>query len=254
MSASETIKSRCLTPDELRSYYQSGFVVVNDLIEPELLSALGKRIREYTHEGRPAELRRGELKVDHPGDGIRKIGGLVENDDLFRALAFHENMVGIVEQIVGPDIKVFRNHLLLKPPRVGSAKGMHQDSPYWPIEPMSLCCCWFALDDATIENGCMGVIPGVHRFGPLPHKMTTDDYVIEDDAYDPSKAVMAPVRRGGALFLHSLAPHGTAPNNSDKWRRALALTYLSARSIYVGQGESPRYVTVKGKTFEGCVQ
>ena len=50
---------------------------------------------------------RGELKVDHPGDGIRKVGNLVQGDDLYRALGLHENIVGIIEQILGPDIKIF---------------------------------------------------------------------------------------------------------------------------------------------------
>jgi ectoine hydroxylase-related dioxygenase (phytanoyl-CoA dioxygenase family) len=68
-------------------------------------------------------------------------------------LGLHDNIVGIIEQLLGPDLKMFRNALLLKPPRVGSQKGMHQDSPYWPIQPMELCSCWFALDDATLCRG-----------------------------------------------------------------------------------------------------
>ena len=87
----------------------------------------------------------------------------MQEDDRFRALGLNERIVSVVNQILGPDIKLFRNSLLLKPPAVGSAKGWHQDSPYWPIEPMALCSCWFLLDDATLENGCMVVIPGGHR-------------------------------------------------------------------------------------------
>ena len=165
----------------------------------------------------------------------------------------HDNIVGIIEQILGPDIKMFRNALLLKPPRVGSAKGMHQDSPYWPIEPMALCSCWFAIDDAFVENGCMAAIPGGHKEGALPHKKVTDDFVIEESAYDASKAVFAPVRAGGGLFFHSLVPHGTAPNDSDRWRRAIALSYMSARSIHKGAKKKRPYLAIKGRSFPGCV-
>jgi ectoine hydroxylase-related dioxygenase (phytanoyl-CoA dioxygenase family) len=194
------------------------------------------------------------MKVAHPGDGIRKIDFLVQHDDLFRRLGLHENIVGIVEQIVGPDIKMFRNSLLLKPPEVGSAKGMHQDSPYWPIQPMSLCSCWFTLDDATPENGTMAVIPGGHKAGPLPHIHVTDDYVVDERHYDPSAMVLTPIRAGGGLFFHSLLPHYTAPNRSDKWRRAIALSYMSAQSRYTGAGESPVYFHVKGQSYPGCVR
>lgn len=252
-----------LSAEQLEAYERDGYIVVEDLVSPEEVEALKNRVWEYTHGGRPwGELRvqiepriqRGELQVAHLGDGIRKIEGLVEHDDLFRRLGLHENIVSIIEQILGPDIKMFRNALLLKPPEVGSQKGWHQDSPYWPIEPMALCSCWFPLDDATLENGCMVVIPGWHTKGPLPHVHVTDDYVIAEGHYDPSLGVAVPMRAGSGLFFHSLLPHYTAPNRSKKWRRAIALSYMSAKSRYTGEGESPVYFHVKGKTYPGCVR
>jgi phytanoyl-CoA hydroxylase len=252
-----------LTDEQLEAYHRDGYIVVEDLVPPQEVEALRNRLREYTHGGRSREkivvqmeprIQRGELKVDHPGDGIRKIDGLVQGDDLFQALGLNENIVGIIEQILGPDIKMFRNSLLLKPPEVGSQKGWHQDSPYWPIEPMDLCSCWFPLDDATVENGCMTVLPGWHKRGPLPHIHVTDDYVIEPKYIDESQAVLCPMRAGSGLFFHSLLPHYTAPNRSQRWRRAIALSYMSSKSRYTGAGEGPVYFHVKGKTYPGCVR
>lgn len=252
-----------LTLEQLNTYHRDGYIVVEDLVTPEEVAALRQRVGEYTHGGRAwgnlrvqvePRVQRGELQVEHPGDGIRKIDGLVQEDDLFRQLGLHENIVSIIEQILGPDIKMFRNSLLLKPPKVGSQKGWHQDSPYWPIEPMDLCSCWFPLDDATLENGCMWAIPGGHTQGPLPHVHVTDDYVIDESAYDDALGVAIPLRAGSGLFFHSLLPHYTAPNRSDKWRRAMVLSYMSARSRYTGPGESPEYFHVKGSTYPGCVR
>ena len=252
-----------LTEDQLADYHRDGFIVVEDLVTPVGVEALRARLHEYTHGGRPLNgiipqveprIARGELQVDHPGDGIRKLDRLVQEDDLFRQLGTHPNIVGIIAQIVGPDIKMFRNSLLLKPPEVGSQKGMHQDSPYWPIEPMELCSCWVALDDATPENGCMAVIPGWHTRGPLPHVSVPDDFVVDEQYYDMNEAVLAPVRAGGGLFFHSLIPHYTAPNRSTRWRRAIALSYMSSRSRYTGKGESPEYFHIQGNTYPGCVR
>ncbi len=252
-----------LDAEQLQAYHRDGYVVVEDLVSSQEVESLSRRLRQYTHEGRPPgnikiqvepRVDRGELRVEHPGDGIRKVSELVENDDLFRKLGMNENIVGIIEQILGPDIKMFRNALLMKPPEVGSQKGMHQDSPYWPIEPMELCSCWFALDDATAENGCMGVLPGWHKKGPQPHVGITNDFVIREDCYDFDEMVLAPVRAGGGVFFHSLAPHYTAPNRSDKWRRAIALSYMSARSRHTGEGASPRYFHIRGRTYPGCVR
>ncbi|MEM7029216.1 MAG: phytanoyl-CoA dioxygenase family protein, partial [Chloroflexota bacterium] len=161
-----------LTTEELDAYHRDGYIVVDDLVTDAELEGLRTRLRELTHGGRSQEglkiqieprIQRGEMTVDHPGDGIRKIDGLVEHDDRFHALGLNANILSVLTQIFnGPDIKMFRNALLMKPPEVGSQKGMHQDSPYWPIEPMELCSCWFPLDDATLENGCMAVITGGH--------------------------------------------------------------------------------------------
>ncbi len=252
-----------ITQEQLDAYGRDGYLLVEDLVSAEELTALRERLRDYTHGGRPTDrltiqieprVARGELHVDHPGDGIRKIDGLVQGDDLFRKLGLHPNIVGIIAQILGPDLKLFRNSLLLKPPEVGSPKGWHQDSPYWPIAPMELCSCWFPLDDATPENGCMVVLPGWQTRGPLPHVHVTDDYVIAPECVDAAQTVMVPMRAGSGLFFHSLLPHYTAPNRSQTWRRAIALSYMSSRSRYTGDGDGPEYFPVQGETYPGCVR
>lgn len=244
-------------------YARDGFLVVPDLLAPAEVAALRDRVREYTHGDRARDgivfqteprVQRGELSVAHPGDGIRKIERLVEHDDLFRNLGLHPHIVGIIAALLGPDLKMFRNALLLKPPDVGSQKGWHQDSPYWPIEPMELCSCWFPLDDATLENGCMVVLPGGHRRGPLPHLRVPDDFVMDPACFAEEDGVACPMKAGSGLFFHSLLPHYTAPNRSDHWRRAIALSYMSSRSRYTGQSEGPVYFPVQGETFPGCVR
>lgn len=252
-----------LSTEQRDAYREAGYLLVEELVAADEVAALRERLREYTHGGRPREalavqieprVQRGELTVSHPGDGIRKIDGLVEGDDRFRGLGLHPNIVGTVAQILGLDIKMFRNSLLLKPPDVGSPKGWHQDSPYWPIEPMALCSCWFPLDDATLENGCMWVVPGGHLRGALQHVHVTDDYVIADGLIDSDRAIAVPMRAGSGLFFHSLIPHYTAPNRSKAWRRAIALSYMSSSSRYTGKGESPQYLHIKGETFPDCVR
>jgi ectoine hydroxylase-related dioxygenase (phytanoyl-CoA dioxygenase family) len=255
--------SDTITSEQLACYRKNGYLVVEDLIPAEETRRLRERVREYTHGGRPADeltiqieprVQRGEMTVEHPGDGIRKIDGLVQADDLFRRLCLHETMLAVIEAILGPDIKLFRNSLMLKPPSVGSQKGWHQDSPYWPIEPMELCSCWLPLDDATPENGCMVVAPGQHTLGPLPHIHVTDDYVIPPESLPDAETTAVPMRAGSGLFFHSLLPHYTAPNLSAHWRRAMVLSYMSARSRYTGEGDGPEFFPVKGRTYPGCVR
>lgn len=252
-----------LSAEQREQIERDGYLVVEELLSTEEVDALRERAREYTHgEREPGGIQiqvepgveRGEVSVENRGDAIRKASDLVQHDDLFRQLGTHPNIVGVIEQVLGPNLKMFRNDLLLKPPEVGSPKGMHQDSATWPIEPMELFSCWFAIDDATPENGCMRVIPGGHKEGLLPHVRTTDDLVIEPEHYDESKMVIAPIKAGGGLFFYSLLPHYTGPNMSDRWRRAIALSYMSSESTYTGDGAGPEYFHVKGETFPGKVR
>ena len=252
-----------LTEEQLQSYQRDGFVLIENLISEDLLNKLRERLRDYTHGGLQNEklkmqveprVKRGELEVSHPGDAYRKIDGLVEGDEVFRELGTHTNIVSIIEQILGPDLKMFRNSMMLKPPMVGSQKGMHQDSPYWPITPMDLCSCWFPLDDATMENGCMGVLPGAHKKGALPHVNVQDDFVMDEECYSATEIEFKPMKAGSGLFFHSLLPHYTAPNKSKNWRRAIALSYMSSKFKFSRESEGPEYLHIQGNSYEGCVR
>jgi phytanoyl-CoA hydroxylase len=251
-----------LNAAQLQQYEEQGYVVVEGLVPPQELAALIGRLDDYAYERRPAgqvriqvepRVTRGEMRVANKGEAVRKMEGLVEHDDLFQALGLRPSIVSALESILGPDLKMFRNAVLMKLPRVGSAKGMHQDSPYWPIEPMALCSCWLALDTATLENGCMTALPGSHRTGPLPHVTVPDDFIVEEKEYDTGRVVPLPMPAGAGLFFHSLLLHGTAPNTSSKPRRAIALSYMSSQSRYIGKGPKPSYFPVKGRDYEGCV-
>jgi phytanoyl-CoA hydroxylase len=88
----------------------------------------------------------------------------------------------------------------------------------------------------------------------VPHVHVTDDYVVDESYYNMDDMILAPVRAGGGLFFHSLLLHYTAPNRSDKWRRAIALSYMSSQSHYTGNGESPEYFHIQGKTYPGRVR
>jgi len=252
-----------ITADQLEAYHENGFIIIEDLLHEGDVKSLRSRLREYTHGSRSTNrlaiqveprVQRGEVVVEHPGDGIRKVGKLVEEDDLFRELGLHRNIRSVLTELLGPDIKMFRNDVMLKPPEVGSLKGMHQDSPYWPITPMELCSCWVPLDDATTKKGCMCAISGGHKHGALPHLRVTDDSVVDESCFDTDGMVVLPMKAGSGMFFHSLLPHYTAPNLSSDWRRAVVMSYMSAKSRYTWEGAGPTCLPVQGRTQPGYVR
>ena len=155
----------------------------------------------------------------------------------------------------GPDIKLFRTALMVKPAHHGSAKPYHQDSPYWKIDPMDLVSVWIALDDATTENGCMRVVPGAHKQGALKHVVEDGHLNIAPDQFDTSGEVAAEMKAGGCLFFHSLLPHASSPNRSPNSRRGMVFSYMNARSQWTGAADEKHepFMQIAGQSFPGCV-
>jgi phytanoyl-CoA hydroxylase len=98
----------------------------------------------------------------------------------------------------------------------------HQDNGYAFLEPQQYLTCWIALTDATEENGCPWVVPGLHRLGTLAHRYSDIGFVCLSD---PGDAVPVPVERGGMVVFSSLTPHSTGPNVTGAVRKAYIVQF-----------------------------
>lgn len=174
---------------EFGQYQQDGYLVVEGARSGAEVDRVRGRIREYTHGDREPPFRtmrepaveEGGVDVDEEGDAVRKFEGLdmVREDDVFRDLAHHESVVPVATDLLGPHVKLRRSAAMLKPPRIGSQKGLHQDAAYYPHDHLTV---RIALDEATPANGCMTVVPGAHTDGLIEHE--TVDY--DTDITSPS--------------------------------------------------------------------
>src|SRR5262249_40527566 len=91
-----------------------------------------------------------------------KANGIAEYDARFNELATDARLVDVVEALLGPGARRFRDVLVIKPGRTGGALSYHQDSAYWDVEPKALVSCWLALGDVSKEGSCLSVVPGTH--------------------------------------------------------------------------------------------
>ncbi len=95
---------------------------------------------------------------------------------------------------------------------------------------------WIAVDDATLENGCMHVLPGQHRRGPLRHHHTSDCEIVSD-RIDRTLAVPVPLAAGGIMLFSAMLPHQTPPNLTASRRRALQFQYRGVGTHEVSKEE-----------------
>ena len=221
----------------LKAYHEQGYFTVEALFTADEVEGVLKEITKIAerYPNVPKELVqiepsviRGEHTPESVELGVRKLFQMAKHNDLFRNLAFHPKMVQIATTLLGPDIKLLQSMLLMKPPHFGGAKVWHQDNAYFRLTPNHVFGFWVACDEATLENGCMHVIPGSHKQGIGEHGGVNDDYgLLQPPSIE--NALPIPLKTGDALVFHSEIFHYTPPNRSDKRRRAVQYHYAASK-------------------------
>jgi len=148
-----------------------------------------------------------------------------------QALARDPRLVGLVEKILGPGVSVYFSQVFFKAPEGGGPKPAHQDNFYFgPTDREGVVTAWIALDDATLENGCLFFADGTNR-GPVhAHVAPADEpfnLQLPADVLAAQPMTPAPVSKGGVSFHHGNTFHQSGPNRSTRWRRACALHYVA---------------------------
>ncbi len=180
-------------------------------------------------------------------DYVRKFMGFVDYHPKLKEMSEFPLMEEILTRLLGSQPELMQDMALLKPPLIGREKPWHQDHAYFNYElDTPIVGVWIALDEATVDNGCMVIVPGSHQKGPVIHFRRRDWQICDRDAnLDPSVAV--PLQPGGVLFFASLLHHGTPTNNSRQRRRALQFHYRPRQARRVTQDQRMAVFGSEGK-------
>jgi phytanoyl-CoA hydroxylase len=251
------------SPSQIAHYAADGFLICEGLLSRDDVGVLCRRMSEIA-EGNAASFPTGAIEFEPDTDDnrsaatVRKINQCAELDDVFMAHAANPTILDVVESLIGPDIKLFGSQCFMKPPG-GIQKPWHQDSAYFTIEPTELVTCWTALDDATIENGCLAFLPGSHQGRILDHDQPwivggRVDMQVRDEQINQTREVHVELKRGSCSFHHSRLLHRSGTNRTPNARRGLAVHYMSARSHWTHPTkDKPVYPLLRGRKYEGCV-
>jgi phytanoyl-CoA hydroxylase len=230
-----------LTGEQKRFFAEMGFVIVPNLIPSHRLEAMRRRIEELCERWDSEEARRvgaqQEAEAGNPiavrtAATVRKFSGLTRYEPIFREQAMDETLTAIVAELIGTPLLLYDDQAMLKPPFVGSAKLPHQDNAYFRVEPADACVtCWMALDDATVENGCLHYIAGSHKWGLLPHRAIPGTPHLVPDLPDEVEWTPAPAKAGDVVIHHSLTVHFSPDNRSPFWRRSFICHYVRADAM-----------------------
>ncbi len=247
-----------LGPEQIAFYREHGYIVIRSAFTPtEVADAtaglvdliMGKRpdFKHVYFEGK-AKAILPTLGPEQRQDAVRKIGAFIEFDARLKAISHHPALLRALRSLLGSaEPEMFQDMALIKPPLLGREKPWHQDKAYFEY-PLGtpVVGVWIALDEATIANGCMQILPGRHKEGPILH-FQRRDWQICDNVILGTKSVAVPLKPGGLLFFDGMLPHGTPHNSSPKRRRALQFHYLPAGVKKVPPEERLKHFGGEGK-------
>lgn len=252
-----------LPETHVNRFREEGVLVVEDLLDADEVSALLERA-EWVASGRAPHVSRKRLQLepevnagraaaDTVADSLRKMSHLAFCDGVFEAHARNPKVLDVIESLLGPDLKLYQDQWFMKPPRIGSRQPYHQDMPLgFHIDPPDMVTCWAALNDATVENGCLWMLPGTHRFGIIPKEEWAGYEQMSLDGRLPDERAIE-LKAGSCSFHHGLILHCSRPNQTNLRRRGYATHYVSARCRYTGPDGQNDAMLVRGASIPGCI-
>lgn len=250
-----------VSPRQVSFFHEEGYVIVPDVFDPADLEPLRQEL--HAEIDRKARLLQAEGKLEHlheeldfdrrlaaiqrdskeNGEAIMKHleglrGGGFHAPQMFDVIA-HPKLIAAVGALLGTSEIVASSVYRIRPKLPNIGRGVvpwHQDSGYFSehCDTQLIITCWIPLVDATVENGCMQILPRTHTGKVVTHHTggNAGFLVIKDEDLpdDPRRAITAACPRGGVVFMTNRTPHCSTPNYSDHIRWSLDLRYQSAEA------------------------
>ena len=233
-----------LAPEQIAQYGRDGYTLFRQpVLAPDTFARL-----QAVFEDDLARFSERELDMVHTRDA--------------RLLEFllADEVLDLVEPVVGPNIGLWASHFISKEPRTGKATPWHEDSSYWNgrVSTMAgICTIWLALDEASPENGCMKVIPGSQQNGFSEYEAvdaTRNIFPtqIKPEAIDEDKAVYFALKPNECSLHEARIIHGADANTSDKRRAGYTMRYFPTSSkVHAEKNVGHKLWLARGRDIAG---
>ena len=260
-----------LTAEEIDRYRSDGYLVLPKFVTKDACDRLRRRAMQLVQEFEPDEVasifstrEQNRLTDDYfleSGDKIRffleedafrpdgklkqskersinKIGhALHELDPEFSSFSRSQAIRGLIRDLGITNPLLLQSMYIFKQPRIGGEVTCHQDSTFLYTKPFEIAGLWFAIEDSTLENGCLWAIPGGHKL-ELKSRWVRDDKggmkfdVFNSEPWDEEKLIPLEVKKGSLILLNGLLPHKSLANRSARSRHAYTLHVISGDAVY----------------------
>ncbi|MCG9132552.1 phytanoyl-CoA dioxygenase family protein [Candidatus Poribacteria bacterium] len=212
---------------------------------------------KYGHDRKQDRLNRGS---GHPR-AIHQYVNMWKRESSYEAAIHNPLIAGTARALLDtPEVRLWHDQVISKPPHDNGHFGFHHDFFFWPLSSPNIVSCWLALDDATVDSGCMHVMPKSHKdeqfsvearaaFNAASEKANESGHEpppnpwTERGKLDISHGTPVELKAGECMFHHCLNWHGTPPNVTDHQRRAFVMIFM-AQDVCYNNAQSPSHVLV----------
>ena len=182
---------------------------------------------------------------------INKIGhALHDLDPVFDRFSRDRKVKALASDLGFEESYLLQSMYIFKQPNIGGEVSCHQDSTFLYTEPIDIVGLWFALEDATIENGCLWAIPGGHRKGLKSRWVRADGGmkfdIFDEEPWPEKELVPLEVPKGSLILLHGLLPHRSFENRSSRSRHAYTVHLIKDEAKYPAENWLQRELPLRG--------
>lgn len=227
METSNVTRGGRLSREQVSQYRTEGYLKYEEPIFPDAKFEALRRHFDQKLAALAPEVRPEAMDVPHFND-----------PKLFEWL-FADEVLDLVEPIVGPDIVLYSSHFICKPKGNGKRVPWHEDSYYWAdmLSPMEVCTVWLAVDSSTIENGCMRVIPRTHHHGFSEYEQVDPAKNVFPDEIrrhqlEVERAIAIELRQNQASLHDGKLMHGSEANTSSIRRCGYTMRYMPSHVVF----------------------
>lgn len=222
-------KQYSLTPEQVRFYHENGYLLLKSVFSREEAQylreeahALVARLAQVYSENGINATWGSAREITHLPAQLLHCHNAQYHSAAFARVMLDPRLTDRIADLIGENIQLHHTKLFIKPPEKGAPFPMHQDYPYFPHEKHTMLAAIVHFDDAPIEKGCVRVVPGSHRLGPLEHS-PEGGWHLPVDQYPLESAVPVPAEAGDVVVFSYLTIHGSGVNTSNEARTTLLI-------------------------------
>lgn len=237
-----------ITTDQIKSYQENGFIVIEDFLTQEELEYWRTTVMNAVKARAGQKMPGKDLKIGD-SDGINEdtayygkvfdqLLNLWQTDDQVYKLMVDERIGRMAAQLSGADgIRIWHDQALFKRPWANPT-SWHLDTPFWSFSDRKALSIWIALDDATLQNGCLFFIPGSFKGTSFENSgigKNMDGIFEVYPQFAKAQSIAVPMKAGSCSFHNGLTIHGANANMTSGFRRAMTCAYMPDGNIFNGQ-------------------